>query len=93
MKRLRFEHQGHLPINLIMLRVLKLWNPFVCSLLTSSPLRDSLKGGAGEIIRRRKFGESLSGAREWEPHRDIGVGIAYRRNKILPSPEVGDIVG
>jgi len=45
MKRLRFEHQGHLLIKLITLRVLKLWNPFVCSLLTSNPLRHSLLGG------------------------------------------------
>ncbi len=48
MKRMRFKHQGHLPINLIMLRVLKLWNPFVRSLLASSPLRHSLPVGGGE---------------------------------------------
>jgi hypothetical protein len=45
MKRLRFRHHGHLPINLIMLRVLKLWNPFVRSLLTFNPLQHSHQGG------------------------------------------------
>jgi len=39
------QAQGHSLINLIMLRVLKLWNPFVCSLLTSKPSQHSLQGG------------------------------------------------
>ncbi len=51
LKRLRFQHQGHLPIHLLTLRVLKLWNPFVRSLLTSNRLRYSHvgRGEGGEL--------------------------------------------
>jgi len=50
MKTLRFKYHGHLPILSKDLRVLKLWNPFVCSVLTFRPLRHSLLEGGGEGI-------------------------------------------